>query len=318
MGGRLSRLLMERGWDVTAVGRNAEAGSRLQNGGIRFVRADLMNKDALHQTCNGQDVVFHCGALSSPWGVYQDFFDANVTGTKHVVKACLQAGVGRLVHVSTPNIYFAYEDRLGIREEDPLPAKPANAYAATKRLAEETVRQGMAEGLDAIILRPRGIFGPGDTSILPRLIAANDKGGIPLIRGGTALLDMTYVDNVADGLILAAMAPDSASGRVYNLTNGEPVRLIDALRRLFELLEKPLRLRPLPYRAASLLGGGLELVSRMTGKEPRLTRSTVGLLSFSHTLDITRAKELLGYRPSVGMDEGLRRFSVWWKEAGKP
>jgi 2-alkyl-3-oxoalkanoate reductase len=314
LGGRLAQLLTERGWDITAMGRNIDKGASLQSSGIRFVQADLRDQEAVQRWCHGQDIVFHCAALSSPWGSYQQFYEHNVTGTEHIVDACLRENVNRLVHVSTPNIYFDYRDRLGIREDDPLPMKPANPYAATKLLAEKVVQRGVQEGLAALMIRPRGIFGPQDTTILPRLIAANGSGGIPLIRGGHALLDMTYVDNVAEGLILAAEAPDSAVGLAYNLTNDEPVRLIDALQRLFELLDQPLHIRPLPYPAASLLGGCLELAARLTGKEPRLTRSTVGLLSFSQTLDVHRAKERLGYKPSVRMDEGLRRFSVWWRE----
>lgn len=314
LGGRLSELLTERGWDVTAIGRNLDNGVRLQRGGIRFIQADLRDKEALRALCRGQDVVFHCGALSSPWGLYKDFYASNVTGTEHVVEGCLREGVSRLVHVSTPNLYFDYRDRLGIREDEPLPAKQANPYAATKRLAEEKVHKGMAEGLAALIIRPRGIFGPRDTSILPRLIAANDTVGIPLIRGGNAWLDMTYVDNAAEGLIQAALAPAEALGLTYNLTNDEPVRLIAAVRRLFELLDKPLRIRKLAYPVAHALGSSMEGLARVTGKEPRLTRSTVGLLSFSQTLDINRAKELLGYQPAVRMDEGLQRFAVWWRE----
>ncbi|WP_438447051.1 NAD-dependent epimerase/dehydratase family protein [Gorillibacterium sp. sgz5001074] len=314
LGERLSRVLTERGWHITATGRNPDIGARLRAHGVDFVQADLRNKERLRTMCQGQDVVFHCGALSSPWGAYQDFYETNVTGTENVVEACLREGVGRLVHVSTPSIYFDYTDRLNIHEDDPLPMKPANPYAATKRLAEEAVRRGMGHGLPSVMIRPRGIFGPGDTSILPRLIAANDTGGVPLIRGGRAMLDMTYIDNVVDGLEQAASAPQSAMGLAYNLSNDEPVRLLDAVQRLFEQLDKPLKLRSLPYPAASLLGGCMEVVSRMTGKEPKLTRSTIGLVSFSQTLDITRAKEKLGYRPAVSMDEGLQRFSDWWKE----
>jgi nucleoside-diphosphate-sugar epimerase len=316
LGGRLAQLLAERGWDITATGRDLKKGASLQKKGIRFIPADLRDIDAVRSLCRGQETVFHCGALSSPWGSYKQFYEHNYTGTEHVVDACIRREVRRLVHVSTPNIYFNYRDRFNIHEDDPLPTKPANPYAATKLIAEKAVRAGMREGLGAIIVRPRGIFGPGDTTILPRLIQANEQGGIPLIRGGQALLDMTYVDNVAEGLLQAALASNSALGMAYNLTNGEPVRLIDAIQQLFELLEKPLRIRPIPYPAASLLGGCLELSSHITGKEPRLTRSTVGLLSFSQTLDIRRAKELLGYQPSVPMEEGLRRFSLWWREEG--
>ncbi|XID94514.1 NAD-dependent epimerase/dehydratase family protein [Paenibacillaceae bacterium WGS1546] len=315
--GRAAALrLRDSGWNVTGIGRDPQAGRRLSAQGIAFVQADLRDKQRIEDACAGQEIVVHCAALSSPWGRYRDFYETNATGTEHVVSGCLRHGARRLVHVSTPSVYFDYADRLNISEREKLPRKPANDYAATKLLSERIVMGAGARGLPSVILRPRGIFGPGDTSLFPRLLRANEARGIPMIGGGEALLDLTYIDNVVDGLVLACNAPDSAADEIYNLSNGEPVKLSDLLRRLFDRLQLPLRTVRVSRPVALAAGRGMEWAYRTfpaLGGEPPFTRYTVGLLAFSQTLDIAKARQALGYEPRVGLEEGLRRFADWWR-----
>ncbi|MFC3798982.1 NAD-dependent epimerase/dehydratase family protein [Cohnella sp. GCM10012308] len=316
--GRATALrLAAAGWTVTGVGRNAEAGRRLAASGIAFRRIDLgMQPEETAEACAGQDYVIHCAALSSPWGRYRDFEAANVAGTSHIAAGCLRHGVRRLIHISTPSVYFDYSDRLNLKENATLPRRPVNAYAATKLIAEQVVQEAAGRGLDAVILRPRAIFGPEDGSLFPRLMRVNERRGIPLIGGGQALLDLTYADNVVDALEAACLAPSSAAGQVFNISNGEPIRLIDLLRRLFALLELPLRTREIPLRTALAAGALMERAYRIMpflGAEPPFTRYTVGLLAYSQTLDISAARQALGYAPRVSVDEGLQRFAVWWR-----
>jgi len=315
--GRAAALrLRESGWEVTGLGRDPQAGRLLNDMGVRFVQADLRDRDAVAAACEGQDYVIHCAALSSPWGRYKDFYETNAKGTDHVAAGCLRHGVRRLVHVSSSSVYFAFADRLNVSERDPLPRKPANAYAASKRIAERIVEDASARGLQTVILRPRAVFGPGDATLFPRLLRANRSRGIPIMRGGDTWLDLTYADNVVDALALACAAPDDACGRIYNLSNGEPVKLIDLLRNVFELLRMPLRLRTVPRSAALAAGRAFEWLYRalpMLGDEPPFTRYTVGLLAYSQTLDISEARRRLGYEPRISMNEGMRRFAEDWR-----
>lgn len=308
--------LRDLGWDVTGLGRDEKIGRQLATQGIPFVQADLRNRQQIEDVCAGRDCVIHCAALSSPWGTYRDFYEINVVGTEHVVSGCVRHGVRRLVHVSTPSVYFNYRDRLLVSEKEELPRKPVNAYAATKLIAERVVSDAAGNGLSSIIVRPRAVFGPGDTSLFPRLLRVNDSRGIPLIGGGEALLDLTYVDNAVDGLVQACNAPESAAGAIYNLSNGEPVKLIDLLRRLFALLELPLRTRRVSRPAALAAGRAMEWLYRAfpaIGAEPSFTRYTVGLLAYSQTLDLAQARQALNYEPRIPLDEGLRRFADWWR-----
>lgn len=315
LGQRLAQRLLSEGHRVTVLGRNEAIGEQLESRGARFFRADLGDAERVGEACRGQEVVFHSGALSSPWGRYEAFHRANVLGTRHVTEGCLSHGVRRLVHVSTPSIYFDFRDRHRIAEHDPLPRKRVNAYAETKLAAEGLVDEAHRRGLETITFRPRALFGPGDTTILPRLIKANRKGSLPLFGTESPLIDITYVDNVVDALLLGRDALPEALGRKYNITNGEPVRLHAMLEKLFARLEMPYRPRPVPYAIAYGLAGAMELVSAtlLGGREPLLTRYSVGVLAKSQTLDISEARQWLGYVPRVSVDEGLEAFVAWWK-----
>ncbi|NHN28647.1 NAD-dependent epimerase/dehydratase family protein [Paenibacillus agricola] len=315
LGGRLAERLLGLGWEVTALGRNATLGGLLQTKGARFMQVDLQDQEAVMAACSGQEVVFHSGALSSPWGKYADFYSTNVEGTKHVIAGCFQHGVQRLIHISTPSVYFDFQDRLNITESAPLPTKFANAYAATKRLAELEVEQACNRGLSAAILRPRAIFGPGDSSILPRLIRANASRGVPLIDGGLAWIDLTYVDNVVDALLLCCQAPSDAMGRIYNISNGEPVQLATMLPLLFSELGVPMRIKRLSYQVAYQLAAVMELIAnlRPSKPEPLLTRYSVGVLGRSQTLDISAAKQAFGYAPQISVWAGLQAFAQYWR-----
>lgn len=314
MGQNLAVRLQTLGYEVSVLGRNLIKGEQMKAQGMQFLPVDLGDRDATVAACLGQDYIFHCAALSSPWGKYQAFYQANVIGTRNIIQGCETHPVRRLIHVSTPSVYFEFCDRLNIPETRPLPAKPVNAYAHTKRQAEEELNKAYQDGLPVISIRPRGIFGPGDSAIFPRLIRANQKLGIPLINQGKACIDMTYIDNVVDALILCQNAPDHLLGRTFNITNGEPTQLIDLLKQLFTKLDLPLKLKPISYRAADWTASAMELLAKTLGlgAEPLLTRYTVGVLSFSQTLDITSAQTELGYTPKITLEEGLDIFAKDW------
>lgn len=238
--------------------------------------------------------------------------------TQNIVSACEREIFCRLVHVSTPSVYFDFTDRLNIPESQPLPSQPANHYVHTKLQAEAAVEAAAARGLATITLRPRAIFGPGDTTLFPRLIRAQGARGFPLIGDGDPLMDITYVENVVDALLLAADAPASALGKKFNVTNGESWLRSKLLTTLFAEIGQPLKTRRVNYRVAKAAAALLETFSNVftfASWEPPLTRYTVGVLAKSQTLDISAARSLLGYEPRVSVADGLRAFGLWWKEA---
>lgn len=313
LGKQLTLRLHQLGWDVLATGRNLTEGERFKDQGISFAYADLENENTIVSLCKGREIIFHCGAFSSPWGPYETFYQSNVLGTKHVIRGCQKHGVGRLVYVSTPSIYFNYRNRLLISEQDPLPLKKVNAYATTKWIAEQEIDLAYQEGLSVVTIRPRALFGPGDRTILPRLLQANKAGALPLIKNGKVLLDVTYVENVVDALLLCATSGVHTLGKKYNITNDDPVYIGDFLNQLLDRLEEPKHFKSMSYITAYTVATLMEFAAVISKKEPVLTRYTVGLLGKNQTLDIGAAKNELNYVPRVNIAEGIERFATWWE-----
>lgn len=315
LGGALARRLHGLGWDVTALGRNILKIDQLESEGIHSLQIDLKDKKGMTLACKNQDVVFHCAAFPSPWGNFEKFYQANVIGTRNVIEACQENKVKRLVYVSTPSIYFGYSPRLNVKETDALP-EPVSNYSATKILAEEEVDKAFANGLPTVTIRPRGIFGPWDTVISPRLMPRLQSGRLPMIGNGENMVDLTYIDNVVDSLLLCAESPANTLGKKYNISNGEPVKIWDVLNRICDELgfQRPkIKIStPVAHGLAAVLEVACILIP--TRPEPMLTRMAVNMITNNTTLDISAAKKELGYQPKVSVDEGFDKFINWWKE----
>ncbi len=306
LGGYVVRDLRAHGYDVIASGRNAAA---LPAGETFVGDLDELARVDLGRTVG---VVVHCAALSSPWGRWAEFEHANVTGTARVLEFARRAGARRLVHISSPGIYAAPRDRIGIREGDVDPRHPMNGYIRSKLEAEALLQRAAAEGSapDIVILRPRGIIGHGDPSLVPRILRVRERFGIPLMRGGRTLVDLTAVENVALAVRLAAEAPD-VHGQAFNITNGDPRPFRAVLEQLLEGLRLEPRYRRVPtavaYRVAALLEAVCGVLPRHP--EPPVTRYTVTTIAHSQTLDISRARDLLGYRPVISLDQSLASYA---------
>jgi nucleoside-diphosphate-sugar epimerase len=314
LGKATSLKLIELGHTVSIVGRNAKTGSELEKKGIRFFKTDLSDNEGINKACHGQEVVIHSAALASPFGKYEKFYEANVIGTQNVLDSCYKHGVRRFVNLSTPSLYFDYTSRLNIKESDPLPKKQVTAYGATKLLADQEVEAAAKKGLETISLRPRAIFGPEDQTVLGRLIKAAEKGTAPLINGGKSYVDLTYIDNVVDAVLLAMQAGPEALGKVFNITNGEPLTSKEMMERVFSRLKLQVKYKKFPFWTAYAAAAALDnyYVLFKEGQEPPMTRYTVGLLSKSQTLDITQARTVLKYTPKISLNDGFDRYAKWW------
>jgi nucleoside-diphosphate-sugar epimerase len=316
LGGALARRLHSMKWDVTTLGRNPAKLNELEDEGMHPFRGDISKKDDLTDAFEGQEIVFHCAALPSPWGNFEKFYQANVIGTRNIVQACLENNIKRLVYVSTPSIYFDYNSRVNVKENDTLP-EPISAYAQTKFLAEEEIDKGFAQGLAVISIRPRALFGEGDTVIFPRLIPRLQSGRLPILGDGENVVDLTYIQNVVDALLLCAESPESTLGKKYNISNGEPVKIWNLVERICDDLNLPHPKRKISKSTANAAATTLEFFYSLIpfSPEPPLTRVSVSMLANSTTLDISAAQNELGYEPKVSVEEGVQRFLKWWKES---
>lgn len=305
LGGYVVAELRAHGYRVIASGRNAAA---LPSGGPTLV-GDL---DALAHVEQPADLVIHCAALSSPWGRWRDFEHTNVIGTERVLDYARRNGVHRIVHVSSPSIYAAARHATGITENQVDAGNRLNGYIRSKIAAEELLHRGWQQpgSPEVVIVRPRGIIGAGDPSLVPRLLRVHEKVGIPLFDGGRALIDLTSVQNAATALRLAAETP-GIDGETFNITNDDPRPLRELLDRLLDLLGRPQRYRRLPLAPLYALAGVLERVYALLPghPEPPLTRYTLTTIAYSQTLDISKARALLGYRPQVTIDQSLAEYA---------
>jgi nucleoside-diphosphate-sugar epimerase len=307
------------GADVVFTGRDRHhasvvlAGFDDTSGRARFVELSHGTPGAartLVQAAQDVDAIVHCAALSAPWGRREVFERANIESTREVIGACNTGGIRRLVHISTPSLYFDFRDHVNIRENEPLP-RPVNTYARTKGIAEQLV---MRAEIDTVIaLRPRAIFGPWDTTLLPRLLRVARQTRLPLMRGGTSLLDLTYVDNVVDAVMLALGA--SAARATFNVSNGEPMTVLALFNALACAFDFEPRFRRVPYPLVAAIAALLETCATFAlDWEPPLTRYSAGLLAYSQTLDLTQARKVLGYVPRVPLAEGLQRTAAWFAQ----
>ena len=315
LGNYLIKQLLASGYEVTALGRNKKAGEVLKKLGAIFCEGDFTDKADCAPYFKGVDYVIHAGALSTVWGKWEDFYNTNVIGTKNVCELCVEHGVQRMIYISSPSIYSGKEHRFDIKESDYDDKNELNYYIKSKLLSEQVIREFHEKGLYTVSLRPRGLIGIGDTSLIPRILKANGKIGIPLFNKGENYVDITCVENVAYAALLCIGA-EGISGEVFNITNGEPMQFKQILEQFLAAIgERPKYLK-LPFGLVYGIASLLESVYRVFRKkgEPALTKYTVCRLAFSQTLDISKAKEKLGYRPKITLAEGIKNYGEWWKK----
>jgi len=310
--------LIKHGSQATATGRNSEKLAALASKGVTVRQADLTTS-MLSELVEGKTAVWHCAALSSPWGKFQEFYSANLIASERLFHAAALSGVPTFVHISTPAVYFDYTHRYLVSEAWRA-KKYANHYAATKALAESRLIELAQEhpGTRLVILRPRAIFGPHDQVLFPRLLGMLKKnsGLLYLPRAGRTVLDLSYTENVVHAMWLASKQPVPTCS-IFNISNDAPISIAAALQSLVvDELGHPLRIKALPYALLAGMARGMEGIASLSGKEPQLTRYSLGTLAFDMTLDITKAKQLLGYVPQISMQKAFQRTAQWLRING--
>ncbi|MES2821319.1 MAG: NAD-dependent epimerase/dehydratase family protein [Pseudomonadota bacterium] len=314
IGGRFARFALEQGLSVRVNGRRAEGVIPLVERGAEFIQGDLSDPALVQRLCRGVEAVVHCAGAVGVWGRYEAFYQANVGVTEHLVRACIEQGVRRLVHLSSPSIYFDGRAHVGIKEEQ-VPRRFSDAYGATKFLAEQVVFGAQAAGLEVIALRPRFVTGAGDTSIFPRLIALQRKGRLAIIGNGLNQVDFTSVHNLNAALLASLRAGPHALGQAYNISNGAPLPLWDVVNYVLRRLDLPPVTRHLPYGVAYSAAALNEALCKvLPGRpEPSLFRLGMAVMAKDFSLDISRARQYLGYEPQVSLWTALDEFCAWWR-----
>jgi nucleoside-diphosphate-sugar epimerase len=312
LGSAIVRLLREHGRTVRSLARHHYP--ELDALGVQQYHGDVADPAIVSAAVEGCAVVFHVAAKAGLWGPYHEYHRSNVVGTENVIAACRSHGVRRLIYTSSPSVVFNGRDLEGVDESVPYAARYDAAYPATKAIAEKLVLTSNGSALATLSLRPHLIWGPGDHNILPRIYSRARARRLYRIGRGNPLIDLTYIDNAALAHVLAAerLEPGSPiSGRPYFIAQGDPVPLWNMVNRFLEIAGLPPVRRSIPRLMAVAVGGLLEAVYtifRLPG-EPRMTRFLARELSTAHWYKLDAARRDLGYSPTVGIEEGLRRLA---------
>ena len=300
--------LLARGYEVRVLGRSPQP--ELEAKGGIFRNCDLLDKEGLKSACSGVDAVFHIAAKAGVWGSWKEFYEPNVIGARNVLAACRANGVGRLIYTSTPSVVFNRRPISGLDETMPYGRNWLCHYAHTKAIAEKEMLEASCEGLIITALRPHLIFGPGDPHLLPRVLESAAAGRLKRVGHGKAVVDVSYVDNVADAHLAAfdALGRGVGAGKAYFISQGEPVALWPWINRILEALGHAPVDRKIPLSVAYLLGSAFEVLWPLLQRkeDPPMTRFVALQLAKDHFFDISAARNDLGYMPKIGMEEALK------------
>ncbi len=295
---------------IISIGRVLVPERTLIHPKVKYVLGNLEDSNFVNNVVKDVDVIINAASLSSPWGKREDFELANVTTQLNLIKAGKECGLKRFIYVSSPSIYFNGQDRLLVKESDPLPKTFINEYARTKREAEILLEYS---SMDFVILRPRALIGRCDSVIMPRLIKAHSEGKLKIIGNGRNIVDLTSVENVVDSIILS-ISTIKGLNQIYNITNGAPVNLWENIELVLSLLGEKLNRNKVPYFIAKTAAHAMEFKAKITDyQEPTLTVYGIGNLATSMTLDITMAKTFLDYTPKVSLLQSTHEFVNWYK-----
>ncbi len=313
LGSHVAEALVAHGERVRALVRPGSDSAFLRGLGVELAVGDLHDPSSLRRAVTGADIVYHCAAKVGDWGPWRLFRREIVEATANLLAACAAGGVGRVLHVSSINVYGHPRRRDSyFAEEEPLGQRLWlwDHYCRAKIEAEELCRRYQGAWT---VVRPSWTYGPRDRNTLPRVLRALDEGGLRVVGRGDNLLNIVYAADVAEGAILAAHHPD-AVGQAYNLASEGEITQRDFYDLLTAALGRPRITRRVPFRLAFWGGFAAEALGRALRRPepPHLTRYAVALIGRSTRHSTEKARSQLGWHPRVGVREVVRRTLDWY------
>ena len=314
-GGHLARALARRGYQVRGLVRPAShvrAGS-LGESGVEVALGDLTDGPSLAPACAGIDVVYHIAATYRTAGQRDAAYHAvNADGTRALLDAARGAGVARFVHCSTAGVH-GHVEQPPVNEDGPL--APGDVYQRSKLEGERAARAaGEAGGLEVVVARPIGIYGPGDTRFL-KMFRGIARRRFPMLGRGRVFYHLTYIDDLVEGFRLCGETP-AAAGRTYILGGPRYTTLAELVRTIAAELRVPAPRWRVPVWPVWLAGAFCEALCVPLGIEPPLYRRRVDFFTKNRAFDTKRARRELGFAPAVDLVEGIRRTAAWYRVQG--
>ena len=319
LGGEITRQLLRRGDEVVGVSRGDYP--HLSELGVTYHRGDLADADVTRRVIRDVDAVVHTAATAGIWGKYQHYYRINTLATLNVIDACRANNISTLVFTSSPSVTFDGDHQRGVDESAPYPTRWLCAYPQTKALAEQAVLAAHdTRSLRTCALRPHLIWSEDDPHLLARVVDRAGAGRLPIVGDGSNLVDTVHVENAAaahlDALDALNNSPDEAGGRAYFISQDEPVNCWEWIKSICVAASVPPPSRRIGFPVAYSVGACLEAAYKVLGRssEPPMTRFVAAQLAKDHYFDISSAKERLGYRIRISMDEGLDRLQSAWRK----
>lgn len=317
LGGAIVRLLLQQGEQIRSLARHHCP--QLQAAGVEQFIGDLSDPALVERAVTGCQLVYHVAAKAGVWGDYQDFYEANVTGTRNVIDACRKQGVKRLVYTSSPSVVFDGNDMEGVDESVSYPQHFHAAYPQTKAQAEQLVVAANGDQLATVALRPHLIWGPGDNHLVPRILERGRSGQLRRIGKRDNLIDAVYIDNAALAHLQAAdklTIGSPVAGRAYFIANNEPIPLWDLVNQILAAGNLPPVTKSISPMLAYAAGAFLEMIYKSFGLagEPRMTRFVARELATAHWFDLSAARRDFGYQPQISIKEGMERLRHWLQQ----
>lgn len=314
VGSALCRNLVQRGDVVRGLVRKTSDLALLEGIPVQLVTGALGEPSSLEHATQGIDLVYHVAAATTDWGTLDHFRQVNVQGTRSILEAAVERHVKRFVYVSSVAVH-GFGGAQDMDEQSPQPPTPF-PYCRSKQEAEALVRRFHEQGrIAATIVRPGDVYGPGDRVVLLKMASLLETGRMVLIGRGETLGAFTYVENLADGLILAGTT-DKAAGRAYIVTDGIRLTWREYLERLTAALEVPGPRACIHSSTAYAAARVLESIYRLLGvrRRPPVTRYVVAHLSRDFHFCIDRARRELGYEPRIGIDKAIANTAEWYRQ----
>jgi dihydroflavonol-4-reductase len=306
IGEQIVRRLRERGDDVVALVRSREKGKGLEELGATLVEGDLSSSDAIRAAVEGCDSVFHVAAVYKvgiPQKEHEAMYDANVRGTERVLDAAFQAGVGRIVYVSTINVF----GNTGGDVVDETYERPGNDflsyYDETKYLSHQVAKERIEKGAPIVIVQPGGVYGPGDHSELGNVIDQTSSGKLRALPFAGLGMNLVYVDDVAEGILLAH--DKGKVGESYVL-GGQIATMRDLVEKTAEIAGRKPPKRDLPSGVIKLAAPAGPVVGKIMGFPPNFRELITASDGVTYWAKDDKARRELGYSPR-DLDTGLRQ-----------
>ena len=311
-GGHLARVLRNRGYRVRALVRPSTDGSGLERDGVEVVTGDITNRDDVVHAARDVDAIYHLAALyrtaGHPDRVYRE---VNVYGTRHVLEAADRQSVRRVVHCSTIGVHGAITE---VPSNEESPFNPGDIYQETKLEGELLAQEAFSNGLSGSIVRPTGIYGPGDLRFL-KLFRSVRSGRFFMVGSGEVYYHLSHIDDLVQGFLLCGEEP-AAIGNVYIIGSEEYQTLNEFVARVAAAVgvDPPRRHVPLwPVMAAAV---ACERICTPLRINPPLHKRRVEFFVKPRAFSVEKAKRELGFTPRVPLDEGLRRTAAWYVQEG--